>query len=128
MKKNAPLFVRAGVLIFVIYTIIHVVKVSRDVKQGELINGVLLTKNVSAKGFQNANFRCEFIINGKEKNRYAPSTLHFVTGNYLIGRYFPAKYSRKYNKLELLLLPEDFKEYGLPHPDSLRWIDRLNNR
>jgi len=46
----------------------------------------------------------------------------------LIGKYLPAIYSKKFNMVELLLLPEDFSKHGLPYPDSLRWIDSLNSR
>lgn len=32
-------------------------------------------------------------------------------------------FTKRYEKIDLLLLPEDFVECNLPYPNSLLWVD-----
>lgn len=41
----------------------------------------------------------------------------------IVNRSFPVIYSKTHNdKNEILIFSDDFKEFNLPYPDSLRWI------
>ena len=75
------------------------------------------------------SFECIFVFNNKKINltgwSRARSSIRKNADEYL-NHYFPGAYSERYNRMELLMLPDDFANYGLPYPDSLRWVDSLN--
>ncbi|MEI9934473.1 MAG: hypothetical protein WDM71_06385 [Ferruginibacter sp.] len=51
----------------------------------------------------------------------------FREGIFLLVKLFPAIFSPKTNNSELLMTPEDFKNYGLNFPDSLQWVLQYRN-
>jgi len=129
MKKFFAFIIALCGIGYFIYIITHAIAVKRDLKRGELIRSVFIVRNYSGLKDLSAAFTCRFTVDGAEKEiDVSPSSIEAPTGRFLVNHYLPAMYSKKHNKLWLLLLPKDFEEYGLPYPDSLRWIDSLNNR
>ncbi|WP_018626678.1 hypothetical protein [Niabella aurantiaca] len=112
---------------FFICIIAHAVAVRQDLKRGKRIQNVFVVDNSAGYKGLSAAFTCRINIDGEEREiKVSPSSVEVPTGRFLVNHYVPAMYSKKHNKLWLLLLPKDFKEYSLPYPDSLRWIDSLN--
>ncbi|WP_018626675.1 hypothetical protein [Niabella aurantiaca] len=129
MKKILVLLVYLGGFTFFTYIIVHAISVARDLKRGELIRNVFIVKDYKEYKGWHASFKCRIIIRNAEKEVYtSSSSVIGPVGRFLVNHYVPAMYSKKYNELRLLLLPKDFKKYGLPYPDSLRWIDSLNRK
>jgi len=125
MKKYLPAIVFFSILLIFAYLIVHFIQASRDLKNGNLINGVFVAKISSALGSTNAYFECKLPFNNKENTITTMTPIKYRNGSILVGHYFPALYSEKYNRLKLLLLPKDFKKRGLSYPDSLKWVDSL---
>lgn len=95
-------------------------------------NGILIkTCYITVWGKSNRGIYVDFFVNIKsdsfqKKNVESLSTGLRHNGDQFVYKYFPGVYSKKFNIVELLLLPEDFAKYGLPYPDSLRWVDSLH--
>ena len=65
-------------------------------------------------------FECEFFYNGQQK--IVGSNTNVNKERIFIGKYFPIAYSPKINVGQILITPEDFKNYDIPFPDSLNWV------
>jgi len=128
MKKIALVLLYSSVFVLIIYYITHVIGVAADLKKGLLIKDTYILASHYNLKFTTINFQCKIIVNGQQKIVSSSSSISYHTARHLVNHYIPAMYSRKYDRLDLLILPKDFKEYGLPYPDSLRWIDSLNSR
>jgi len=128
MKKHFPIFLYLSVLALFIYWVVHGLIVQKDLRKGELIKNVYIKSSYYYYKYSQSVFSCVIIIDGREKTLSISTDVPYKTGRYLVDHYFPAMYSKKYNRMHLLILPEDFKKYGKPYPDSLRWVDSLNKR
>ncbi len=117
------------IIIITIGLIIYLTgKKSGDNYKKNILNKPTLTTgiitNVELKGrlgnFVEYHFdfnRNTIYSNGNAHNEYAPLK------NFIVNKQFPVIFSSvnpNYNMI--LILPEDFKEYNVPFPDSLKWV------
>lgn len=59
----------------------------------------------------------------KSSSTYSGKTIPLENIHSLTHRHFPVMYYPLFPKINtLLLLPIDFEQYGLPYPDSLKWV------
>jgi hypothetical protein len=92
--------------------------------------GVAIPYSYSANGRGNAgslNIDYSYKLNDKEyKATLAITTFElsaYDCNNYFIGTSFPVVYSPSNPSNSILLIrPKDFKRFGVPFPDSLRWV------
>lgn len=130
-KKNIGLLFTV-IVIFgsFLYGIISTQLVKNDLHKNGVIVGNVYLRDFD-KGYRDKyyGFDCAFMLDStvKELTKWsrARSNIRKNVSAY-IGHSFPGVYSRRYNRMELLMLPEDFAKYGLPYPDSLRWVDSLH--
>jgi hypothetical protein len=86
-------------------------------------NHVLLTGRIIEIASTNKSspvFLCEIFYEGNRK--IISSTTSISKMNLFIGKYFPFIYSNKINGGKILITPEDFNQYGILFPDSLKWV------
>lgn len=125
MKKIFPTLLYLSVFGLMVFLVFNTLNLSKDLKNGELIENVIVLKADANSKFSRTDLSCSILWNGERKNVVTSSPLSFFYSRYLVNRSFPAMYSKKCNKIDLLILPEDFTKYGLPYPDSLHWVDSL---
>jgi hypothetical protein len=65
-------------------------------------------------------FQCEIFYKGEIK--IVTSNTNVDKNQVFIGKRFLFAYSPKINIGEILVTPEDFKDYNIPFPDSLNWV------
>lgn len=106
--------------------------------KNELIgNGILVQGTIVGfkKYYKLADaLRYEFYIDGKKiltnGNSNGKSSDYSKLSKHVIGQTFPVLASPanpdKYSKI--LVVPEDFEEYGLSFPDSLKWVLKYIDR
>lgn len=59
----------------------------------------------------------------KSTTIYSEKKLSRENWGALINKSFPVVYHRKMKFLSVMLIsPEDFQEFGVPFPDSLKWV------
>jgi hypothetical protein len=67
------------------------------------------------------NLNYEFYYNGKKI--LGSDAFNKFRGNQdFVNRNFPVMYEPKLGSAKLLVEPSDFKRFGLPFPDSLKWV------
>jgi len=80
-------------------------------------------KSIVFKAKKGYYIEYDFNING---GMLSSSTYRSDIGsirNIIVNKSFPVIYNKRHNdKNEILFLPEDFKEFKMPYPDSLKWI------
>ena len=118
-------FIIFGILfILIAFAIVNQLWKKNDLKSdGIIVNAVIIDMLVPTKGVP--SYQYKFVYNGKvytDDNNRGIQTKYFF-----IGKTFPAMFSPKTGNSELLMTPEDFKEYGLNFPDSLRWVLQFRN-
>lgn len=126
IKKKIPLLIYGLVLIAIIYFITHAINISNDLKKGTLIKDVYILDAHYSSKLAMSIFHCKLNHKGQQKLIFSSSSISNKIKGALVGHYFPAMYSQKHNRLDLLVLAADFEHYNLPYPDSLRWVDSLN--
>ncbi len=87
-------------------------------------NGILLNATSTewvTRVNMGMHLKYEFFYNGKKK--VDEQGIKNVRGSReFIGKYFPVMYDPKFGTSQLLVEPDDFKEFNLPYPDSLNWV------
>ena len=66
------------------------------------------------------SFQCE--IFNKNERKIVGSSTNVKKVNIFIGKQFPMAYSEQINKGQILITPENYKEFNIPFPDSLNWV------
>ncbi len=100
-------------------------------------DSIIVSGNISGfdKTYKRADaLKYDFEYNRKKYkkigNSNGKSSDYEAIYKYVINRTFPVLINKinpqEYSKL--LVVPEDFQEYGLPFPDSLKWILKYINR
>lgn len=129
--KGENLGIKIGIGVFVIIcsiAAIYSMRSRNDIKtNGVLVNVRVVRCIISAKGSQYVDFECEFIFNGLVKNLVSASKVTTKCNRY-VGSYFPALYSVKYDAVKVLITNDEFTEYGLEFPDSIRSKLKLINK
>ncbi len=90
-------------------------------KNGVIVNVKVVSWTTPSKGSSNGSLYGEFVYKSKKYRLLSPTTYGWGLHN-LIGRTFPAMFSAKNEKIEILITPEDFKKFKIPFPDSLKWV------
>lgn len=67
-----------------------------------------------------------FEVDGEIFNCKMAKRIRFSQADTLVGMHFPIAYEKgNPENSEIIITPEDFKEFKLPFPDSLRWIRKI---
>lgn len=112
------------------------------IKANQFTNGILKNPSIAhgqVNGFSKAYKRTDainytFSFEGRTYQSYSSSNGsaddYEKLFPYINGRTFPVLFSK--NDPEhyslMLIVPEDFKEFGISFPDSLNWVKRLLNK
>jgi hypothetical protein len=96
-------------------------------EDGELIQGTICDCGTYRRGSAGAiKIKVRYSIGDSIIYGYSS---HGVMTNtcikHFLGRTFPVLVSRKYNYSRLLITREDFADFSLPFPDSLKWVTPL---
>lgn len=121
MKKNDKigfLVVLGLIILFLGYDFVF----TKLMRGGEIISGKIIDYGPGNKG-TSISIKYEYYIDGKT---YTSATgyggIAYADGSNFINRNVPLIYSRKISSVRLLLLPNDFKKYDVPFPDSMQWV------
>ncbi|MBK6829042.1 MAG: hypothetical protein IPG86_20270 [Chitinophagaceae bacterium] len=106
---------------FVLWVIIGRCTNQNELKSGVIVNVRVVSWTTPSKGSSNGSLYGEFVYKGKKYRLLSPTTYGWGLHN-LIGKTFPAMFSAKNEKIEILITPEDFKKFKIPFPDSLKWV------
>jgi hypothetical protein len=123
-KANTPFYATIGLIAIVI---IYILIVKRELhKQGILLNAK--TTNWASGAKVSLDLKYEFYYNGKKI--IGANAFNDFRGNLdFLNRFFPVMYYPGLGgNSQLLIGPEDFKEFYLPFPDSLKWVLPYLNR
>ncbi len=108
------------ILIFVFVGIQRYIS-QRDLKKnGTIVYATIQDVLPSGKATASPSFKCRFFFKGKEKVLISSSSIKGNIFSYL-GKSFPALYSSKTNSLRLLMTKDDYLEFGIDYPDSLKY-------
>jgi len=109
------------VLLFIIVGI-NQCRQTNDLKR----NGVIVTATITdwlgshkGAGGVNPDYRCEFYYKGKKHSLISRSSVKEKGLSY-VGKTYLALYSEKTDAVRLLIFPEDYEEYNVKYPDSLK--------
>ena len=100
------------------------------IKDAVLTSGIVSAYLHDYKGI--SEYEYYFSTNENMANYYSKSSSSssFVTyakiGKKVLNKSFPVIYNKslpQYNKI--LIIPDDFKEYNIPFPDSLNWVKEI---
>ena len=88
-------------------------------------SGVVTEFHKSIKGGSSINYF--YIVNGEKKNdSKGYGNINYRLGDTLVGKHFTVIYNNlKVESNDILITPEDFKEYNFTFPDSLNWINKI---
>lgn len=107
------------ILLFVIVGIQRYIS-QRDLRRnGVIVNAIIQDVLPSGKATASPSFKCKFIYNGQEMILISNSSIKGNIFSY-IGKSFPALYSVKTNSLRLLITKDDYDEFEIEYPDSLK--------
>lgn len=117
-KPNTSFYV---VLVVIAIVIIFILIGKKELQtQGILLNAK--TTNWASSSYMGMDLKYEFYYKG-EKLSGANAFNKFRGDPDFVDHYYPVMY---YPGLgghsQLLIEPEDFKEYNIPFPDSLKWV------
>jgi hypothetical protein len=104
--------------IFLFLSIENIIKYSRKK------NKILVTGNILgfSKGGSNSGTFIDYQYNFQNKV-YNGTDTKTVNGRIFIKKNFPVVINKKWpSSSKILLLPENFEEYGYSFPDSLKWV------
>lgn len=110
-----------GLVIIVIWNISTSTKELRE--NGILMNAELIDVVTTYRG--TPKYQYKFYYKGKFYIENDASGVQKL--NIFIGKTFPIIYSPKSNRSHLLMTPADFEKFGIPFPDSLRWVLEYQN-
>lgn len=91
-------------------------------------NGVLLNcRIVDATLFdKHSDYKVEFYYKGIKRTGNSKSAIGSTT--YFIDQYFPLLFSPQSEAIQVLIVPDDFSEFGIEFPDSLNWVLKYKNK
>jgi hypothetical protein len=119
MKKKVVL----GILIIVAFTIVFICKHNGDDLRanGILTTGLVTNAYPGTKGGINLDYM--FWINGK---KITGSQFYFISSKFadkFQDRYFPVMYSKSSpDRNSMLILQNNFSDFNIEYPDSLKWV------
>jgi hypothetical protein len=115
-KKYISLFI--GIFIFLILVLFSYFEQYNLKKNKILINGEFLEYKSGGRSGVWINYKYEF-----NSITYKGSKSKVVYSRNFIGKSFPTVINSKNpSSSEMLILPEDFEEFGYTFPDSLKWV------
>jgi hypothetical protein len=116
-KKYISLFI--GIFIFLILVLFSYFEQYNLKKNKILINGEFLEyKSGGNKSGDWINYKYEY-----KSKTYKGSIRKVVYSRNFIGKSFPTVINSKNpSSSEMLILPEDFEEFGYTFPDTLKWV------
>jgi hypothetical protein len=109
--------------IFLFLSIENIIKYSRK------NNKILVTGNILgfSKGGSNSGTFIDYQYSFQNKV-YNGTDTKTVNGRIFIKKKFPVVINKKWpSSSKILLLPENFEEYGYSFPDSLKWVLNYKN-
>jgi hypothetical protein len=119
MKKQDKI----TILVFLTIAILSVLWLIYRDKQlksnGVIVFGKIIDHGYSAKS-PVLDFKYSFLYKGKAYENWSSTRVNYSP--VFIGKTFPVRYSPKLDIGEMLITPRDFAKYGLPFPDSLKWV------
>jgi hypothetical protein len=96
-------------------------------KNGVVVNVRVVSWTTPSKGSSYGSLYGEFVYKEKKYRLLSPTTYGWGLHN-LIGKTFPAMFSEKKEKIEILITPKDFEKFNIPFPDSLkRVVEKTSN-
>ena len=117
-KKYISLFI--GIFIFLIIDLIRHFEQYNLKKNKILINGEFLEYISGGRSGDWINYKYEY-----KSKTYEGSKYKVVLSRNFIGKSFPIVLNSKNpSSSEMLILPEDFEEFGYTFPDTLKWVLR----
>lgn len=125
MKKILKASVIVPFAIISIFVFVYAQKCvqNNDIKEnGVLVYATILEYLGATKGGSgsNPNYLCRFTYNGEIRTLISPSGIKSEGQSY-VGKIFPALFSSKTNSLRLLITEDDYVEFGIEYPDSLKY-------
>lgn len=87
--------------------------------------GIITSTDGGGRGNWGPGIYYEYYVSGKKiKGSRRHAQLPYAIGEKIMGKSFPVAYEKYWYGYEdnILITPTDFKNYGHPFPDSLRWI------
>ncbi len=125
MKKLFKTNIIVPFVIVLIFVLVFVQRCFRDYDvrlNGILVNATIVEYLGSTKGGSgvNPNYLCRFKYQGKDRTLISPSGIKSEGQSY-VGKTFPALFSSKTNSLRLLITEDDYVEFGIDYPDSLKY-------
>jgi len=134
MKKNTLLASVIAILLIICCTFYLVSEKNKK----SLRDKILIKQNISTgiivkytHGYKSiAKYEYRFQFNGKDYYSNSSSSSfvdNYVTiGNTVVNKSFPVIFNTEDPDLsKLLIVPDDFKEYNIPFPDSLNWVKEV---
>jgi hypothetical protein len=115
MKKSNCIFILS--IIFFLSCQVKEIKENKGITIGKIIG-----KLDCAKGGYDLTYK--YTVGNKNYKNFASTTIYKCRfDNTFKGKYFPVLYSEKNpQKSFMLLIPQDYKNWGYPFPDSLNWV------
>jgi hypothetical protein len=108
------------ILIIAVFCVLFLIYRNRQLKNdGIIVYGKIIGHGYSAKS-PILEFKYSFVYKGKIYERWGDARVDYSSD--FIGKTFPVQYSPKLGIGEMLITPRDFAKYGLPFPDSLKWV------
>ena len=111
-----------GIVLLFVMVGLNKCQKTKDLKEhGVLVEATITDWLGSHKGAGGVNpsYRCEFFYKGKKLSLISGSRVKGKGVSY-VGKTYPALYSEKTNAVRLLMFPEDYEEYNIKYPDSLK--------
>lgn len=124
-KTKTRLFY-SGVLLFILM-FIGFARWNRYLLQTDRLQTSGVVYNIRRTGRANmVRIAYRYTVNNstyKSTTIYSEKKLSRENWGALINKSFPVVYHRKMKFLSVMLIsPEDFQEFGVPFPDSLKWV------
>ena len=130
MNDRKNIFVSVVITLFILFVAVcfFISKSNeKSLKAIILKDSIIVTGQVDSFHPSGNKYSCtiqySFLLGVHTFSKESSSYKYEPLNRHLVGKTFPVIVNirnDKYNRI--LILPEDFKEFGIPFPDSLQWV------